>query len=178
MKYSIALIALFFAFMPLYGQDISQSTISTAGGSTTNKSGLSMSWTIGEVFGQTAEKGCYVTEGFQQGLLFKTVDPKVAEERSQKRSRSAKKKVEQQKVNVYPTLVKNELKFNFSSSNQAPTMVRIISTNGQIIDLTNQISFVGFEFEINDINSLPPGTYFLQLLQNDQLFASEKFIKL
>lgn len=55
--------------LQITAQEISRNTITTAGDYTVSESGISLSWSIGEVFGKTTETGNYVTEGFQQGLL-------------------------------------------------------------------------------------------------------------
>lgn len=52
-----------------YGQDISRSTITTAGGFVANDEGISISWSMGEVFSLTTESEQHITEGFQQGKL-------------------------------------------------------------------------------------------------------------
>lgn len=52
-----------------YSQNISLSTITTAGGYVTNDKGISVSWSIGQVFSLTTQSDQHVTEGFQQGKL-------------------------------------------------------------------------------------------------------------
>lgn len=63
-------IAIFsFSFSFSYGQDISHSTITTAGGYVTNDAGISVSWSMGQVFSLTTQSEQHLTEGFQQGKL-------------------------------------------------------------------------------------------------------------
>ena len=70
MKYYFTIILSIFA-LSISAQEISRNTVTTAGDYTTNKAGVSISWSMGEVFSQTSEKGFHVTEGFQQGILEK-----------------------------------------------------------------------------------------------------------
>jgi hypothetical protein len=58
--------------LQISAQEVSRNTITTAGDYTVSESGVSLSWSIGEVFGKTTETGNYVTEGFQQGILEET----------------------------------------------------------------------------------------------------------
>ncbi len=55
--------------LQLSAQEISRNTITTAGDNIVSEDGVSLSWSIGEVFSKTNETGSYVTEGFQQGIL-------------------------------------------------------------------------------------------------------------
>lgn len=70
MKYYFTII---FSIFTLYisAQEISRNAVTTAGDYITNEDGISISWSMGEVFSQTSEKGYHVTEGFQQGILEK-----------------------------------------------------------------------------------------------------------
>lgn len=70
MKYYFTILLSIFTLY-ISAQEISRNTVTTAGDFTTNESGISISWSMGEVFSQTSEKGYQVTEGFQQGILEK-----------------------------------------------------------------------------------------------------------
>jgi hypothetical protein len=70
MKYYFTIVLAIFA-LGTSAQEISRNTVTTAGDYTVNKNGISISWSMGEVFSKTSEKGQYVTEGFQQGILEK-----------------------------------------------------------------------------------------------------------
>lgn len=61
-----------FLFNVSYSQDISRSAITTAGGYVTNNDGISVSWSMGQVFSLTTQSEQHLTEGFQQGKLEKT----------------------------------------------------------------------------------------------------------
>lgn len=66
----ILLIAIVISTISLsYSQDISRSTITTAGGYLTNEEGVSVSWSMGQVFSLTTQSDQHLTEGFQQGKL-------------------------------------------------------------------------------------------------------------
>ena len=69
MKAIITIIITIFTFSFSYGQDISRSTITAAGGFITNDAGISISWSMGQVFSLTAQSEQHLTEGFQQGKL-------------------------------------------------------------------------------------------------------------
>lgn len=69
MKSILLIIVTIFTFSFSYGQDISQSTITSAGGFVTNDAGISVSWSMGQVFSLTAQSEQHLTEGFQQGKL-------------------------------------------------------------------------------------------------------------
>ena len=70
MKKSFAVIIFLSASITtIWAQKISMNTLTTAGDYTKNKNGVSVSWTIGEVFSQTITNDHHVTEGFQQGAL-------------------------------------------------------------------------------------------------------------
>lgn len=67
---SILLITIaIFTYSFSYSQNISRSTITTAGGFVTNDAGISVSWSMGQVFSLTAQSEQHLTEGFQQGKL-------------------------------------------------------------------------------------------------------------
>ncbi len=76
MKYFFTFLLTVFA-LHLSAQEISRNTVTTAGDFTTNDKGVSISWSMGEVFSQTSNEGVYVTEGFQQGILEKAGEVKL-----------------------------------------------------------------------------------------------------
>jgi len=78
-KYLFTLTFLFSTQL-LFSQTISRSNLATAGDVVTNSSGITISWSIGEVFSNTVQNDNHITGGFQQGILIKK--NKVAEEKS------------------------------------------------------------------------------------------------
>jgi len=76
MKYYFTVLFSVF-ILSLTAQEISRNTVTTAGDFTTNEDGVSISWSMGEVFSQTSEEDFYVTEGFQQGILEKAGEVKL-----------------------------------------------------------------------------------------------------
>jgi hypothetical protein len=69
MKSIILIIVTIIIYSSSYSQDISLSTITTAGGFVTNDAGISVSWSIGQIFSLTTQSEQHLTEGFQQGKL-------------------------------------------------------------------------------------------------------------
>lgn len=73
-KYPFTLILLFLAHI-LFSQTISRSNLATAGDVLSNSSGVTLSWTIGEVYSNTVKQANHITGGFQQGILIKKDKP-------------------------------------------------------------------------------------------------------
>jgi len=156
-----------------YSQQVSRSLISSAGKSSVSKSGVTATWSVGEVFGSTAEHGYYVTEGFQQGVLL--MEDVIVENDVEVSETPVVEQVELN-VKVYPTIVSERLYFELNTSEAKTITTRVVSLNGQLINVASH-TMEGSTFEISNVNDLPSGTYFLQVAVDGQWLNAEKFIK-
>lgn len=69
MKKSLLLFGFVLQTFLVLGQEKNLTTLTTAGGFDKGEDGISVSWTIGEVFSATVQDEFHVTAGFQQGNL-------------------------------------------------------------------------------------------------------------
>lgn len=74
-------------------------------------------------------------------------------------------------INIYPTIVKNEIKLHFNSSNLILYNYKIFSLNGLIIENKKMLNSTAI-----NISSISSGLYILQIETNEESYFT-KFIK-
>lgn len=173
MKIIILVVVSYCCAFSSYSQQVSRSLISSAGESTVSKSGVTATWSVGEVFGNTVEHGYYLTEGFQQGALLKEKSNEV--NRLEFHETSIPEMVELN-VEVYPTIVSESLYFKMSSYDANSLMVRLVSLDGQQLNVSFQ-AISDNEFKILNVGRIPNGTYFLQIAVDGAWLDAKQFIK-
>jgi len=75
-------------------------------------------------------------------------------------------------LNIFPTLVKDNLSVQYLSETIEPIQINIVDINGQIIQQYEQTTA---QMQVN-VSDLPAGIYFVQMIANDSILV-EKFIK-
>ncbi len=165
-----------------WAQDSSSNSLNT-GGFTQNKTGLSVSWTMGEVFSPTFQQDYHLTGGFQQGNLTPQKDPIANdsdEEDEQIEWRSVAPEtdfVEVQNLSLFPNPTSDQLALRFAQIPQANCSLIIYDASGkkifqQEIQVQNQQ-----EITIPQVAQLFPGLYILHVSQNGKSIARQTFLK-
>lgn len=173
-------------------QSLSRSNLSTAGGLVSNDVGVSLSWTIGEVFSETIQNNSHVTGGFQQGELSKTQknNPAVAtdleEDSTEEPIEASSNDYFQQpsslpqnvQVILFPNPTLEDLWIKSTSETTQHYTLKILDTSGRTV-LQQVIKLENFQKEkIQKVNSLTSGNYILSLLSNEKVISTQKFIKI
>ena len=181
-KYLFTLTVLFFTHL-LVGQTISRSNLATAGGVVSSTSGMTLSWSIGEVFSNTVQEDNHITGGFQQGNLLKKnipIDEDLISFEPEQQSISANDNaiINDLKIIVFPNPTADQLWLKFNATDTPLLTLKIIDTSGKIF-IQNKVRFENSQaLEINQINKLSSGQYTLFLYDNQSVVSSKQFIKL
>ena len=178
----ISIIILCLPFISL-SQSVSSSIISSAGGKATSDQGVTLDWTMGEIFSPTMKNDFHVTSGFQQGNLSKkapsTSKELIQPEVFQNDSSNIDLEVEvvKMEVTVFPNPTAERLWVKYNGEDITPCQINIFNINGkkvfsQVVELgENQ------KREINHIQNLPANQYLLQLKINEKIIT-KKFTKI
>lgn len=183
MKKQFLLLILITSATISYAQQISRSIITTAGDTAKSKDGNTVSWTIGDVFGQTIQKEDHLTEGFQQGLL---TNKKSSKERKTQASQSIaqyeiaeiKDKIANITLTTFPNPTTDQLFIRTKNLKTQNMFVNILDASGKIISQQNINIKEGQDISISNIEQLEAGIYFLQLTDNQQPIISKQFVKM
>lgn len=186
MKTSLTFLGLMLSSTIFFGQQISRSTLSTAGDLSKNETGISITWTIGEVFSETIQSKYHVTGGFQQGELSKSTSTTVVDELIEEKEETILTE-EIQKTNstsqdvvitLFPNPTTNQIWLKSNQEEVQEYTASIFDLSGKRIfqqkislDNSNQI-------KINQIEKLNSGNYVLQLIDNSQKTTTKKFTKI
>jgi len=162
---------------PLHAQQVSRSLISSSGFSSSQKEGTKLSWSIGEVFGKTAENGYYVTEGFQQGALCLEISEEEIEMETLQDADFGIVIENPTPHKIYPTLVSERLFFAVMAEYPSDVQIRLVSQDGKFIDADFN-SVEDNVFEISNIGNISSGIYFLQIAINEKWQPAQRFIKM
>lgn len=153
-SFSILLIMCF-----LYKKTYAQEVLSSSG-SQLNTNNIDLSWTLGEPAVQSFNQGnTQLKEGFHQ------VDLIVVSIHSYNTTKQ---------INVFPNPTSHELTIKVSEDLNS-WRFKIVDVNNKL--LIEQKSDEVSSFKKIDVSSLSMGNYFLQVIQNDQIISSIKFIK-
>ena len=173
-------ISLLFFHTFIFGQQVSRSILTTAGDFSKNEKGISLDWTMGDVFGQTIQSTHHLTEGFQQGNLTPTQQSEAVQNTNSFRldnSNSATQEKISVKIIAYPNPTVDQLSLKFETSASQLVMVYVTTLNGKKI-LQQKVQMVdGEKIEVEKINELSAGTYFIQVVKNGKIIDTQQFIK-
>ncbi len=181
-KFSFTLLLLFSTHI-LISQTISRSNLATAGDVLSNSSGVTLSWTIGEVFSNTVQQANHITGGFQQGILPKKNKPVEKESTSidpeQRINSTTNNKINSDlQIILFPNPTVDQLWLKSNTSDSYNVVLSIMDTSGKN-HIQKNITLENFqEVEINQIDKLASGNYILVLSDNKSTIASKQFIKL
>ena len=187
MKASLTFLGLLLFSTVFFGQQISRSTLSTAGDLSKDKSGISLTWTVGEVFSETIQSKYHVTGGFQQGALTKliftdTIDELIEDEKEETTSKSEIKKTNLTSqdivITLFPNPTTNQIWLQSNQEDIKEYTVSIFELSGKRI-FQEKISFDNSsQIEIQQIEKLNSGNYVLQLVDDSQKITAIKFTKI
>ncbi len=170
---------IFFFSSTTYGQEISISTISPSGDYVKNEAGISVSWTMGQVFDQSIFGNYHFTEGFQQGTLSQEIQAGNRASLDETPSSNTTKKLvgttnASIEILAYPNPVVDKLNLTFDNLHLAILTIKIIDSSGkhwaqQKVNNTVHTTI--------DIAHLPSGNYILQIIENGKFVCYKKIIK-
>ncbi len=172
--YSITLV---FVFCNLsFSQQISRSVISSSGDFAKNDKGVSICWTIGEVFSASIIQVNHITEGFQQGSLNnpKKVNSKSVLNFVDEVELNQEQEIE---VSIYPNPTQNRLMLRFGKLHAKALTAKIFDINGREV-LAQRINYPSNRsVKINEISFLPSGSYFIKLIEEGKTIKTQSIIK-
>jgi len=95
-------------------------------------------------------------------------------------SNSAKNNIENViEVNVFPNPFSNFIQFNFNSEKESEMTFKLANQIGQILVIRTYKCDVGNNnFEINSLENLKKGSYFLIIEKDDKILKTMKILKL
>ncbi len=179
MKLLTLLISLSFFSTLGFGQELSRTVLTTAGDFSKNKAGITVDWTIGEVFSQTVEDTHHFTEGFQQGQLVK--QSKLREEAKEKMENIEKTPRTTQpivSVTAYPNPTTDYLTLEFGEIETQTGSLFIYDNQGkQILEQRIQLSS-NQAVTINEIADLAQGNYVLVVMSNGHKITTQSIVKM
>lgn len=145
MKY----IFLLFAFTA-FSQEVSRSTISVVGNSTTTSNGYYVTQSVGQLstIGFSEIVNNSIVEGYQQPTNMKVVDASIVKET----------------IELYPIPVTDELNFLFSLSIDGKCNVEIFDRLGRLI-MNQELSIIDYTSSISLAN-LAASTYIIKMATN------------
>ncbi len=181
MIYKFSLLAIMLSISTTsFSQAISLSILTSAGDFSTNQEGLSLDWTLGEVFSETVQHTYDCTGGFQQGI--KTVDqiPTVDVVQNEKKSVPNYPDFNREEINVlvYPNPSSDLLKLKFPEPISENLLVNIFDENGKEVLVRKFSPSSNSTFFSLQIDQLRPGVYFLQLAHSTKSLLTQSFVKI
>ena len=149
MKY----IFLLFTFSSL-SQEVSRTTISVAGNSTSTTNGYYVSQSVGQLstIGFSEMFNQSIVQGYQQPTGLKTIDASVVKETLQ----------------LYPVPVSNQLNLFFSLSLEGKCTVELFDRLGRLV-LNKELTINDFKTSIS-LESLASSTYIIKITNNTNVF--------
>lgn len=154
--------------------ELQSSVIASAGGFE-EKDGISVSFTIGEaVTGTLAFADYTIVQGFQQSFVVSAapVDTTPIVTPVDTSSVLASQTVN---LNIYPNPAKSYVNIVLSSSENEIAMIRCYDMTGK--EVFAQETELGLTTRI-DVADLPQGLYFVRIIADNQILATQKFAKL
>jgi len=183
MKKELLLLIFIIATSTSYAQQISRSILTTAGDVSKNKDGVTVSWTIGDVFSQTVQEDNHLTEGFQQGTLTEKLPNTErviqSSESKPQQSISQKNKISSEiTLTAFPNPTTKELFIRTENFKVNEIIVNILDVSGkrisqQYININN-----GQDIRIQQIEKLDAGIYFIQIKNNQRTITTKQFTKI
>ncbi len=190
MKTSLFFLGLMLSSTIFFGQQISRSTLSTAGDLSKSETGISLTWTVGEVFSETIQSEYHVTGGFQQGVLAKSISTDATDaviENETEEKEETKSNLEIQKTNsisqevvitLFPNPTTNQIWLKSNQEDVQEYTVSVFDLSGKKI-FQQKISLKNSnQIGIQQIEKLNSGNYVLQLIDDSQKVTTKKFTKI
>ena len=165
-----------------FSQTISRSNLGSAGGVVNNDSGVTLSWTVGEVFSETVENDKHITGGFQQGILLKKENPigkeSIVETPIQNTINQVSLPEPDVQITLYPNPTANDLWLKSNINDTQDVKIIISNSLGKVVFLKNIKLEKLQDVKVNQIKNFASGQYTLSLYNKDVLTATEQFLKL
>lgn len=177
MKPLTVTIALFFITSFTFGQQISRSTLTSSGDFSTNENGISLSWTMGGSFTQTVQTTHHITEGFQQGELSTNASNTTEDFSSHRLGNTSTREKLSVELLAYPNPTIDKLSLRFETSATQTALVIVTDLNGKQV-LTKKVQMEnGVDVELENIEALSAGMYFINVIKNGKIIVTKEFIK-
>lgn len=182
MKINFLALSFCFFFFTIDAQNISSEVISSAGDYSATDNGVSINWTIGEIYGETIIGEHHLTAGFQQGELLNKID-EVVMERSDSSiidNYNTISDLQQGATNleviVYPNPTTDfiRLKFNDPISEELSLLI-YDSTGG--LKIRQSIQAGQSDISLLAISDLSAGVYYIKLFDSEKERETIPFVK-
>ena len=179
MKLILPFLALFFIIHSTSAQQISRDILTTAGGVAKNTDGVSLSWTIGDVFSQTTLSEQHLTEGFQQGDFVKKTSEEIPNHFSDHPHdpTTTVQKDHSIQITTYPNPTIDHLVISFASDSSQVVNAYIFDEVGNFL-LQKRIEVEnGKEVILHQIQNMSAGKYFIRFVKNGKTISAQTFLK-
>ena len=182
MKTITAIATLLLFSLVLNGQQLSRSTLSSAGDFSKNEKGLSIDWTMGAIFSQSVEESHHITEGFQQGRLTPRLQVPVGEsfQTASYHSIDEETKVSEERIaiSIFPNPTAHSLFLKLNAAPSTTFVAKVMNANGMTVIHQKINSIDESKLEIDGIADLTSGVYFISLYDEHTFVQSKRFLKL
>ena len=176
-KHLLTLFALVLFPLLLNCQEIAIAHIVPAGGFEKIGNGVSLNWSLGQVFDTTIEEEAnHLTEGFQQGEYSPENEMLIGPNQNNFENISFSGSAPE--IQVFPNPTSDYLKINFGENKSENIVVNIYDMSGILLfnkkysDSNNQL------ISINIKMLLKTGNYIIQIIGDDKLTDAKKFEKI
>ncbi len=116
----------------------------------------------GVIYSSTYGRGLYMNDQYQKPVGIDEVDDEMELAGS---------------IDIYPNPVNNQASLAFELPERSNVTLNIYNLNGRLVDALNLNGMNAGKHEIKlDVGKLPRGSYIIQMLANDRIFANGKFI--
>jgi len=180
MKFLTTLLALMCIAFSITAQQISRSLLTTAGDFSKNENGISLNWSMGDVFSHTTlGDHHHITEGFQQGDIetqnnidsssYRIGDPGIIPQEN----------IDIQ-VSTFPNPTSDYLVLHFKKSTPQPqTLVAyVFDEKGNFIFHKKLEVEDDKEITLSQIQDLSAGKYFVEFVKRGKTIFTKPFIKI
>ena len=180
MKTNFLLHIFLFITYSVSAQEISREILTTAGDVSKNENGVSLSWTIGDVFCHTTLAQQHLTEGFQQGDLAKKSNKENPNNVHYRVNNPTPITPEYSPIEVltYPNPTTDYLILRFESESPEIILTQVFHENGTLVlQKTLQVED-GKEVSLRHIQTINPGKYYIKFSKNGKVILTKPFIKI
>jgi hypothetical protein len=162
MKRNLSIAALLLVAVPAFSQ-LRQSEVVASAGGFDEKSGISVSYTIGEAVTGTLAKGDVIlVQGFQQGYAAQITPPSsVVDELAIS-------------ADIYPNPVNSVLYVTLGAEPEGESLVRCFDMTGRMV---GESYFEGDRRLSMNVDALPQGAYFVKVFVDGRPVVNRKIMK-
>ena len=184
MKKSTSFLMFLFCFTALVfaQENIAQSTLSTSGGSITNNQGYTLDWTAGTPFRNTIIEDFHLTEGFQQGIfpvkVIRNFNKETELDIIDKELVNSNANTSKLTFHSYPNPTKNQLYIAYDSDETDQVSIIILDQVGKSLWSQKAMLEPNTRIQVNGIDQLQPGHYFIQVIPSKTPSQTLAFIKI